>query len=351
MSSPCRSNDRYTNDSNDINLSNSDGMGSGCNDEATTTTDATVIKQEIEEDTSPTDDDDDTFLSCISNAAQDLIDAKDVKQLDLKYDYEIHTTTDSNLDLLVNKFEGDLLNAIGEKYGLTACEFGRRSSSSSVAGVGSTPVDVKDTVYTECMVAKDDLTDSSSNCTPFNGKMTAWVSNSLIRRRNLSSKPRHLSETDLYDAIEEYSNSYTNEDGVLAISYIGNRLDDTEVLIQTSILHNNTSNSRTLSNGGIAGIAVVSLLALLGMLALVAKKRREKKNAEKMEARNIVNNALFMIDDEIEEVKMVPVRDDASVATEDYTYDNTVGADSSFESGGSSNDESFVSEAGFEVKL
>jgi len=205
----------------------------------------------------------------------------------------------------------------------------------------------------ECTVDVDDLTSTSSNCTPINGKMTAWVSNTLIRRRSLTSKPRHLSETDLYDAIEEYSNSYTNDEGVLAISYIGDRLDDTDALIQTSVLLDNTSNSRTLSNGGIAGIAVVSLLALLGMLALVAKKRRERKNAKKMEARNIVNDALFMIDDEIEEVKIASpsVRDDASIATEDYTYDNTVGADSSFESGGSSNDDSFVSEAGFEVKL
>ena len=157
---------------------------------------------------------------------------------------------------------------------------------------------------------------------------------------------------DLYDAIEEYSNSYTNDEGVLAITYIGDRSDDTDALIQTSVLLDNTSNSRTLSKGGIAGIAVVSLLALFGMLALVAKKRRERKNEEKLEARNIVNDALFMIDDEIEEVKTSPVsRDDASVATEDYTYDNTVGADSSFESGGSTNDDSFVSEAGFEVKL
>ena len=203
----------------------------------------------------------------------------------------------------------------------------------------------------ECMVEVDNLTDSSSNCTPMNGKMTAWISNSLIRRRGLVT--RHLSEADLYDSIEEYSNSYTTDEGVLAISYIGNRLDDVDALIQTSVLLDNTSNPRTLSNGGIAGIAVVSLLALLGMLALVAKKRRERKNTEKMEARNIVNDALFMIDDEIEEVKMVSpsARDDASVATEDYTYDNTVGADSSFESGGSSNDDSFVSEAGFEVKL
>lgn len=125
----------------------------GCNDEATTTTDATD-KQEIEEDTSPTDDDV-TFLSCRSNNAQSLIDAKDVKQVDLKYDYEIHTTNDSNLDfhLMVNKFESDLLKEIGEKYGLTACEFSRvegvLSSSSPVVGVGSTPVDVKDIVYSE----------------------------------------------------------------------------------------------------------------------------------------------------------------------------------------------------------
>ena len=150
---PCGSNDNfYTNDSNDINVSNTDETGSGCNDEVTTTTDATD-KQEIEEDTSPTDDDDDTFLSCRSNNAQDLIDASDVKQLDLKYDYEIHTTTDSNLDLLVNKFESDLLNEIGEKYGLTACEFGRVEgvlhSASPVVGVGSNPADTKDTVYSK----------------------------------------------------------------------------------------------------------------------------------------------------------------------------------------------------------
>ena len=144
MSSPCGSNDNfYTNDSNDINLSNTDETGSGCNDEETTEA----------EDTSPIGDDDDTFLSCRSTNAQDLFDAKDVKQLDLKYDYEIHTTNGSNLDLLVNKFESDLLNAIGEKYGLTACEFGRvegvLSSSSSVVGVGSTPVDTKDTLYSK----------------------------------------------------------------------------------------------------------------------------------------------------------------------------------------------------------
>ena len=153
---PCGSNDnRYTNDSNDINLSNTDGTGLDCNDEeVTTTTEATVIKQEIEEDTSPTDDD--TFLSCRSNNAQDLIDSKDVKQLDLKYDYEIHTTNDSNLKLLVNKFESDLLKEIGEKYGLTACEFGRVegvvSSSSPIGGIASTPVDVKDAVYSKLYI-------------------------------------------------------------------------------------------------------------------------------------------------------------------------------------------------------
>ena len=151
---PCGSNDNfYTNDSNDINVSNTDETGIDCNDEETTTTEATVIKQDIEEeDTSPTDDDD-TFLSCRSNNAQSLIDSKDVKQLDLKYDYEIHTTTDSNLDLLVNKFESDLLNEIGEKYGLTACEFGRVEgvlhSASPVVGVGSNPADTKDTVYSK----------------------------------------------------------------------------------------------------------------------------------------------------------------------------------------------------------
>ena len=52
-----------------------------------------------------------------------------------------------------------MLKEIGEKYGLTACESGRvvgvLSSSSSVVGVGSNPVDVKDTVYSKFFIYID----------------------------------------------------------------------------------------------------------------------------------------------------------------------------------------------------
>merc|ERR1712071_265107 len=104
--------------------------------------------------------------------------------------------------------------------------------------------------------------------------------------------------------------------------------------------------SSSMGPGAIAGIAVSSLVALLAILALVAKKRRNRKNAEVNEkSRNIVDDALFMSDDD-EDLK--EVNDDASKSsadTEDYTYDGTLPSSGTFESEGEPDDE-----AGFEVR-
>ena len=167
----------------------------------------------------------------------------------------------------------------------------------------------------ECM---DEALTASSSCTPMNGKMTAWISKSSVLSES------SVTESDIYSTIEEYSNSYTNYGGVLAISYIGT--PETEIVKQEAI-KNDVSEGATLSShsmppAAIVGIAFALAFALLTILALVAKKKRKEKITEKNRARNIVNNALFMIDDDDNVVvEMSSTKDDTSVVTEDYTYD------------------------------
>ena len=202
----------------------------------------------------------------------------------------------------------------------------------------------------ECTV-ETDLTGSSGNCTPYKGMMTAWVTKPLIRR--------HLSgeSEKLYTSIENFSNSYTNYGGVLAIKYIGTRDDD--VVQETEAMKfmdegerdASSSSSSSMPPGVIVGIAF-AVVALLAILALVAKKYRNKKVAtEKREAKNIVNDALFMIDDDgndAYDMKAVNDRDVISVATEDYTYDDTVAGSGTIDSNPSADE---PQEAGFEVNL
>ena len=152
MTSPCNfSNDNFelTNDSNDyVNLSNdANGTGSsGCNTGATT-------EDTVEDNThNPIDGNIKSFISCKSNDAQDLADAANVERIDLGYDYEIHTTPEADLDFSVHVFELDLLKSLADEYGLSACEFGRRSLSTSshdIVGVASNPGDVKDLGFSE----------------------------------------------------------------------------------------------------------------------------------------------------------------------------------------------------------
>lgn len=161
----------------------------------------------------------------------------------------------------------------------------------------------------------------------------------------------------LYTSIENFSNSYTNYGGVLAIKYIGAR--DEQVVQETEAMKfmddgqrdASSSSSSSMPPGVIAGVAF-SIVAILAILALVAKKFRNQKEAtEKREAKNIVNDALFMIDDDENDtydMKAVNDRDVVSVATEDYTYDDTVAGSGTIDSNQSEDE---PKETGFEVNL
>ena len=163
MTSPCHSND-YAVDGDAVWAGR--WMGSGCNDTTATTiteedtADVLLEKQELyEEDTAPEygtgDIDVDTFISC-DNTKDHLTDDTNINRIDLKYDYEIHTTKDTNLDFSVHVFELDLVKAVAEKYGLANCsQFGSRRSlvrkltTTSTVGVDSSPADVTDTVHSK----------------------------------------------------------------------------------------------------------------------------------------------------------------------------------------------------------
>jgi len=191
----------------------------------------------------------------------------------------------------------------------------------------------------------------TENCTPMNGAMTAWV---------YESDERRLSESNIYAIIEGYTNSYKTTDGVLGMSYIGTRPDLSEAaapFIEKATKDDErdhgqhddlATSSGAMGPGAIAGIAVASIVALIAILALVAKKSRDMKNAKvnARSARSIVDEAMFMSDDDDE---LKEVNDDASKSsadTEDHTYDGTLPSSATFESEGEPDDE-----AGFEVKL
>ncbi|KAL9179373.1 hypothetical protein ACHAXT_008663 [Thalassiosira profunda] len=309
MTAPCKSNDLLSAESNDHEywgLSNTRSGGTtGC-DEA---------------DTAPPASDLATFLSCHGNTAEEL-EGDGFERLDLKYDYEIHTSDGIDVEEAYSAFEVDLLRAFAEEHGLLSCFYGRRAlrsgrtlDASNVIGVGSYPSDDIDPVHAECVVEVDF---ESSNCQPINGFMTAWT----------SSDRRRLSGEDLYSFVETYSNDYSTAD-VRGIRYIGTR--EAPVVDEATEelgYHDEPTSTGGLSPGAIAGIVVTSLLALLALLALVAKKvqERNRKQAQLREAQ-FVNNALFMmdIDDEIEVMK--EASDTGSVQTEDHTF---VGPNSTF---------------------
>ena len=213
-------------------------------------------------------------------------------------------------------FEIDLLKAFRDEFGLLDCEFsGRKLDTSSVVGAGSYPSDVKDSVHTECVVSVDSIETSTSKCTPMKGYMTVWVSEMDKRR---------LSENDIYTVIDNYSTSYATDD-VLVISYIGTR-PELELSEQAMEDTGDVTSTEPLGSGAIAGIVLASLFAIIAALALVTQAKKRRDNQKKTEAeKRVVDDAFFMNDDDVEvQVSQVKqVRDDASIVTEDHTFDDT----------------------------
>ena len=86
------------------------------------------------------------------------------------------------------------------------------------------------------------------------------------------------------------------------------------------------TSTEPLGSGAIAGIVLASLFAILAALALVTQAKKRRDNQKKTEAeKRVVDDAFFMNDDDVEvqvcQVKQV--RDDASIVTEDHTFDDT----------------------------
>mmetsp|Transcript_31076 Transcript_31076/g.57595 ORF Transcript_31076/g.57595 Transcript_31076/m.57595 type:complete len:339 (+) Transcript_31076:222-1238(+) len=304
------------------------------------------------------DDDDEpptTFLSCNSASnAEEMTGMDGIEPVDLAYDYEIHMMEDADLSSAVNDFEVGLLKAVGDEFDLITCRESVRRRSLRLVGVGSDPVDEEDSTHTECEVDVDSI--ESSKCTPMNGYMTAWVSETDNRR---------LSESDIYTAIETYTNNYAiAEGGVLAISYIGTRpaatLDADESIAAVPFISSATREDGTrddlastnpkMSPGAIAGIVIASsvVVALLTMVALIiVKKRRTMEDTEEREMSNDSNadNSLVMIDDDDEE-QLSQFKEDMSKAafhddgdddgddddTQDHSCDGTLPLDNTFES-------------------
>ena len=173
MSPPCASNDSFgltnqkvTNDSNDSSswgLSTVDlsthlrGQGSACDEEVAVETTTTTTEATTE---APINTELTTFLSCNSANAEELADTDGIERIDLEYDYEIHTAEGAELLFSVNVFELGLLKAVADEFGLSTCEFVRRSlrkgrklvGTSSVVGVGSYPGDTEDSIHSELIV-------------------------------------------------------------------------------------------------------------------------------------------------------------------------------------------------------
>lgn len=311
-----------------------------------------------------------TFLSCNSVNAEELTNTNGIERIDLSYDYEIHTTTEEDIDIsdvsfAVNAFEHDLLKAVADQFDLSSCEFVRRSlrgdddrrklGASSVVGAGSYPNDEPDSIYTECIVDVDSI--MLTNCTPMKGYMTAWV---------YGTDRRSLSTSNIYNVIEAYTNNYSNNEGVLAVNYIGDRSEAFVPVISQALQDDGqrddlVSSSTVMAPGSIAGLSVVSVLALLTFLgAVMANKRKERRDAENEEEAavscddsSVNDSSLVMIEEDDEEImKDGDVSDDTSKfsdASDDSTEVHTVAE--SFAPSATFESEDPRDDTGFEVTI
>lgn len=166
--------------------------------------------------------------------------------------------------------------------------------------------------------------------------MTAWVPAE-------SSNQRHLSESDILNAIEKYisTNTEYDSDKVVGVSYIGSRSENNngeiDVVRESTISESNfVSQDEAEPSGLPVGIvvlivAVAFLVGLAGTAFVVRRKRRnraakcvESQSAEELAGVGDSTNAdttehtMKEVDEE-ESMKPVAVEEDASVLTEDYT--------------------------------
>jgi hypothetical protein len=179
------------------------------------------------------------------------------------------------------------------------------------------------------------------SCTSVSGFMTAWLPS--------SNGGRKLSETDIYDAIENFiSNGYTT-DSILGVSYLppesSTAAATDPVVANTVMAWQAEDNSGNVLNKiswdippamGLLAVAC-TLLALVGVVRVVKKRRNRSTDDVSEVSPPDVASADVLDDFEPEicsdipsqpptpkkQVGFVSDTDDASsVATEDYTTDN-----------------------------
>ncbi|KAL7552552.1 hypothetical protein ACHAWF_015783 [Thalassiosira exigua] len=359
-SPPCNRAFEITNESNDGMALLGDAVGCGGVDPVAVPEDLAPAEVDPPEDASNDADTPATNMatskSCFgSDVAADLTNAKSKV---LPFDYEIHTIDGADLMSALEEFEIALLDAVATDYNLTNCEIStsalpvRRSLrsdyhmalDSSVVGVGSYPLDVLDEAIDDCTsrMRVSITSTGSSTCTPINGYMTAWETQTSNRR---------LFESDIYSLIENFSQNYTSDE-VLAISYVGNRAASMPFIDKAVVndgYHDDLAPaSSKLTPGAVAGIviaSIVGMLALAVVLLKVVKRRRERQNANKDNAKAGGGNTLYANDDE-EEMKEVKDDSSLSVETEEYTKEEAgLTPCATFESEDPSDN------PGFEVKL
>lgn len=303
-----------------------------------------------------------TFISCDGYDGGEALLAIGAEQVELAFDYELHTPTwanDGDVASALEEFQGGLLGSVADEFGLLSCtgsvrkgrvrshNSGRMLERGSVLGVSSDPSDVpldgescvasdvhcdyrfviaelhltnhKLSLTGECNVNTD--VGEASRCTSVNGFMTAWVSADESNRRQLS-------QTDVFTAIENFIAKGYSSDSILGISYLGRKNDQPVVGGATSDngYRNTTtgSDSAGITPGIISLIAVISVLAVLGVISHIQKRRRRGFNQAEEEAEDIA-----VVGDDVQEIKRVesidnerPNEEDTDVSscvTDDYT--------------------------------
>jgi len=211
-----------------------------------------------------------SFYSCSPNSSSANTPPSNSKEVTLTYDYELHTSSPLNDDIL-SKLEDSITNDIANKYGLVTCssiqEERRHLRASSykqqrslqagdLLAVGSNPEDesLSDqcklfivylffsclcfTVYAvifahisslflinidECEVQVQLAEGQDSTCTPIRGYMTAWIPDSS------TADDTTQVESELLSFIENgmISDMYVSDD-VVKVAYVGDREDDVD---------------------------------------------------------------------------------------------------------------------------
>ena len=157
-----------------------------------------------------------SFYSCSGGSGGELAQPSNTKELTITYDYELHTSSPLNDDML-SSFENTIARDLANGFGLVNCDgptrrhYLRSLNQGEVVALSSEPVD--DSLSGKCTPAQTNL-----SCTPMRGYMTAWLPPQSSNTESVEVQLLTLIEDGMAD------DSYTNSDVVKAV-YVGERDD------------------------------------------------------------------------------------------------------------------------------